>query len=178
MEQVGLQCDTSCSLIGVWARHEAPPPPLNLSWLSYFLSSSCSHCVAQLSPRKCILKKIQISFNLLSQFYTVLWQSKVCTLSLYSSFIMQQLKKVGGSCGGILRTLVVVWLVSAGTGSPVPNRMSFVCTFLFAWATKVCFSHRKNLGVTVCAESLSTSTETPIASPAYVQGKAHCLYLS
>ena len=35
----------------------------------------------------------------------------VNTLSLYSSFIMQQLKKVGGSCGGMLRTLVIVRLV-------------------------------------------------------------------
>lgn len=30
------------------------------------------------------------------------------TLSLYSSFIMLQLKKVGGSCGGMLSTLVTV----------------------------------------------------------------------
>jgi len=78
---------------------------------------------------------------------------------------MQQLKKVGGSCGGILRTLVIVRRLSDGTASPVPKKMSFVCTVFFDCATKVCFSHRQNLGITRRAESLSTSTRTPMASP-------------
>lgn len=95
------------------------------------------------------------------------------TLSLYSSFIMLQLKKVGGSCGGMLSTLVTVWIVSRGTESPVAERTSLVCSILFDWATKVCFSHRKNLGVTVRAELLRTSTEIPTASPVYFLIRNH-----
>lgn len=95
------------------------------------------------------------------------------TLSLYSSFIMPQLKKVGGSWGGRLRTLVTVWLIPAGTASPVPNMVSSVCTILFDWAAKVCFSHKKSLGVTVRIVSLITSTETPSASPVYIKEKHH-----
>lgn len=116
--------------------------------------------------RFCILTKRLLHFH---SHYSLTSPSSifsVFTLSLYSSFIMQQLKKVGGSWGGMLRTLVTVWLLWGGTKSPVPNKMSLVWTLRLFWAINVCFSHRYSLGVTVLDDSLKTSTETPMASPA------------
>lgn len=91
------------------------------------------------------------------------------TFSLYSSFIMQQLKKVGGSSRGICSALVIVWLLQGGTQSALSNRMSFVCTVLFDCAANVCFSHKYDMGAKLCAESLSTWTENFSASPVWMR---------
>lgn len=67
MEQVGLQCDALCGLISVWTSHEEISPFLPLTLPVPSMQPLCSAVTAvQMYP-----KKPQISFDLLSQCYTV-----------------------------------------------------------------------------------------------------------